>query len=105
MTKYLVQVLFCLVLFSLSPLHAADTKELNSRQHVDNGSMNKISGAKLRGMLANNGAKFNSNSGITNKDGCTTQIGNLGNNQSISGRRPLRRCNHAKCAMRSVWQL
>ncbi len=62
---------------------ASKYSDINQRTHIDNSSMNKISGARLRGMLVGSDRKKRS-PGTGDQD-CVTQIGNQGSNQSLIG--------------------
>ncbi len=74
--------LVIVALLGASQASAVKPKEMNLRQTIDNGSMNKVSAARLRGMLAGEHAQQQMNQ--TGND-CQTQIGSLEDDGSLLG--------------------
>lgn len=65
----------CTVSLNLSAAIASDRSEMNIRQTIDNPSMNKILGARLRGMLAGEAAKRGIGEAGVSDSSCNTSIG------------------------------
>lgn len=74
--------LVILTLLGASEASAIKPNEMNLRQTIDNGSMNKVAAARLRGMLAGEHAQQQVNQ---NGNDCQTQIGSIEDDGSLLG--------------------
>ena len=75
----------CMVSLNLSAAIASDKSEMNARQTIDNASMNKIVGARLRGMLAGETAKRGIGEAGAPDSGCNTSIGSSDSSSPLDG--------------------
>jgi len=78
-------VTICLSVFYWNKVAASEHTEMNIRQTIDNSSMNKIVGARLRGLLAGETAQRGVSEAGASESDCSTNIGNTVGQTPLTG--------------------
>lgn len=81
--KYLSAVLVGMMALSASSTVLSGSQEINVRQNIGNGSMNKIAGARLQGMFADAPKETVESTKEFGRNGCVTSIGSQQSGSSL----------------------
>lgn len=84
--KYLTIAIVSILAFGANTSSFAGDMQLNVRQSIGNGSMNKISSARLKGMFADVSTEEVKTTKEFGRRGCVTSIGNQQSGNSLMGK-------------------